>query len=104
VLVHLRERVADQGGKGHRLEKAAVKGASWVLNHPRALRAAQQTASRGRHLMPRRLPGPGSAWTDSRDIPELPQQSFRDWWKKTQKEAQKKTRKGGTTQKGGSPS
>jgi L-lactate dehydrogenase complex protein LldF len=85
VLVHLRERVAGQGGKGHRLEKAAIRGASWVLSHPRALRAAQRTASRGRHLMPRRLPGPGSAWTDSRDLPALPPQSFRDWWRKTQK-------------------
>jgi L-lactate dehydrogenase complex protein LldF len=28
-----------------------------------------------------RLPGPLSGWTDARDFPALPQQSFRQWWK-----------------------
>ncbi|MFD5746527.1 LutB/LldF family L-lactate oxidation iron-sulfur protein [Streptomyces sp. NPDC127033] len=80
VLVHLRERVADQGGKGHRLEKAAMKAAGWVLDHPRVLAAGERAASRTRALHPARLPGAG-AWTDTRDLPRMPAESFRDWWK-----------------------
>ncbi|MFE0358072.1 LutB/LldF family L-lactate oxidation iron-sulfur protein [Streptomyces nigra] len=83
VLVHLREKVADQGGKGHRLEKAAIKAAGWVLDHPGALAAGERIASRSRALHPKRLPGPGARqWTESRDLPEMPVEPFRDWWKK----------------------
>ncbi|WP_405782962.1 LutB/LldF family L-lactate oxidation iron-sulfur protein [Streptomyces sp. NBC_00859] len=81
VLVHLRERVAGQGGRGHRLEKAAMKAAGWVLDHPAALAAGERAASKTRRLHPKRLPG-AAAWTDSRDLPELPPEPFRDWWKK----------------------
>ncbi|WP_405559841.1 LutB/LldF family L-lactate oxidation iron-sulfur protein [Streptomyces sp. NBC_01180] len=81
VLVHLRERVAGQGGRGHRLEKAAMKTAGWVLNHPAALAAGEKAAAKTRALHPRRLPG-AAAWTDSRDLPEVPPEPFRDWWKK----------------------
>jgi L-lactate dehydrogenase complex protein LldF len=81
VLVHLREKVADQGGKGHRLEKAAIKAAGWILDHPAALAAGERAASRTRRLHPRKPPGAG-AWTADRELPELPAQSFRDWWKK----------------------
>ncbi|MET9624660.1 LutB/LldF family L-lactate oxidation iron-sulfur protein [Streptomyces sp. NPDC006464] len=85
VLVHLREKVAEQGGRGHRLEKAAIKAAGWVLDRPAALAAAERVASATRALHPRRLPGavPGAgAWSESRDLPELPAESFRTWWKK----------------------
>jgi L-lactate dehydrogenase complex protein LldF len=81
VLVHLREKVADQGGKGHRLEKAAIKAAGWILDHPAALAAGEKAASKTRRLHPRKPPGAG-AWTADRELPELPAQSFRDWWKK----------------------
>ncbi|CUM37061.1 iron-sulfur cluster-binding protein [Streptomyces gardneri] len=83
VLVHLRERVAEEGGKGHRLEKAAIKAASWVLDHPNALAAGERLASATRKLHPKRLPGPGARqWSDHRDLPELPAEPFRDWWRK----------------------
>ncbi|MBD0424590.1 iron-sulfur cluster-binding protein [Streptomyces sp. TRM S81-3] len=83
VLVHLREKVADQGGRGHRLERAAMRAATWLLDHPAALTAGERLASRTRKLHPRRLPGPGvREWTNSRDLPELPAEPFRDWWKK----------------------
>ncbi|MFE7156058.1 LUD domain-containing protein, partial [Streptomyces sp. NPDC057636] len=83
VLVHLREKVADQGGKGHRLEKAAIKAAGWVLDHPGALAAGERVAAKTRKLHPKKLPGPGAGqWTNSRDLPEMPAEPFRDWWKK----------------------
>jgi L-lactate dehydrogenase complex protein LldF len=83
VLVHLREKVADQGGAGHRLEKAAVKAAGWVLDHPAVLAAGERLASTTRKLHPKRLPGPGARqWSESRDLPEMPAEPFRDWWKK----------------------
>ncbi|MFJ8647566.1 LutB/LldF family L-lactate oxidation iron-sulfur protein [Streptomyces sp. NPDC093546] len=81
VLVHLRERVAAQGGKGHRLEKAAVRAATWLLDHPTVLAAGERLASATRHAHPSRLPGAG-AWTEGRELPEMPEQSFRDWWRK----------------------
>ncbi|MET9669956.1 LutB/LldF family L-lactate oxidation iron-sulfur protein [Streptomyces sp. NPDC006475] len=81
VLVHLRESVAQQGGKGHRLEKAAIMAAGWVLNHPGALAAGERLASRTRRFHPARPPGAGG-WTASRELPEVPAESFRDWWKK----------------------
>ncbi|MEV7927820.1 lactate utilization protein B [Kitasatospora sp. NPDC088779] len=80
VLVHLRERVAEQGG--HPLERAAIAASGYVLDHPAALGAAERLAGRTRALHPRRLPGPGRAWTDTRDLPELPAEPFRDWWRR----------------------
>ncbi|QIQ01517.1 LutB/LldF family L-lactate oxidation iron-sulfur protein [Streptomyces liangshanensis] len=85
VLVHLRERIADRGGKGHRLEKAAIKASGWVFDHPKVLAAGERAASLTRKLHPSRVPG-GAAWTDSRDLPELPAAPFRDWWKKNRGE------------------
>ncbi|WP_329285472.1 LutB/LldF family L-lactate oxidation iron-sulfur protein [Streptomyces sp. NBC_00691] len=83
VLVHLREKVAEQGGKGHRLEKAAMKAVGWVLDHPGVLGAGERLASATRKLHPKKLAGPGARqWTESRDLPELPAEPFRDWWKK----------------------
>ncbi|QEV49662.1 lactate utilization protein [Streptomyces vinaceus] len=93
VLVHLRERVAQGGpvtregirvrirpARGHTAERAAMRAARLLLDRPGALRAGERLLARARRLRPRRLPGPGRAWTDSRELPQLPAQSFRDWW------------------------
>ncbi|MFF4172347.1 lactate utilization protein B [Streptomyces sp. NPDC001744] len=79
VLVHLRGKVAEEGG--HRLERAAVRAATWVLDHPGVLAAGERLASRTRALHPRRAPGTGR-WTESRDLPDMPAEPFRDWWRK----------------------
>ncbi|MFI1384512.1 lactate utilization protein B [Embleya sp. NPDC020886] len=78
VLVHLREQVVEGGG--HRAERTAMRAAEWVLDDPGRLRRVQRVAARSRKLIPKRAPGPGAAWTDSRSIPAVPAESFRDWW------------------------
>ncbi|UQI49418.1 lactate utilization protein [Streptomyces sp. HU2014] len=96
VLVHLRERVAEGGevtvrgtrtvirpAKGHATERAAMRAARWAFDHPGALRRGQRILARTRRLQPRRLPGPGRAWTDTRELPAVPAESFRDWWART---------------------
>ncbi len=96
VLVHLRERVAEGGeavrngvrvtlrpAKGHAAERAAMRAARWALDRPAVLRAGQRLAAGTRRLHPGRLPGPGRAWTDTRTLPEVPEESFRAWWQRT---------------------
>ncbi|TDQ53090.1 lactate utilization protein B [Actinorugispora endophytica] len=87
VLVHLRGKVTQ--GKGHAAERAAMGAAGWVLGDEKRLGLAQRAAGRARNLVPRRLPGPGAAWTDTRDIPDIPAESFRDWWAGHEKEKKK---------------
>ncbi|MEV7242518.1 lactate utilization protein B [Streptomyces sp. NPDC093248] len=96
VLVHLRERVAQGGqavregnkvvlrpSRGHAAERAAMRAARWAFARPGALRAGQRLASRTRRLHPRTLPGPGRAWSGTRDLPAVPAEPFRDWWQRT---------------------
>ncbi|MGW3664412.1 LutB/LldF family L-lactate oxidation iron-sulfur protein [Streptomyces sp. NPDC005141] len=96
VLVHLRERIAQGGratregntvvlkpAKGHAAERAAMRAARWAFSHPGALRTGQRLASRTRRFHPRTLPGPGRAWSETRDLPAVPAESFRDWWQRT---------------------
>jgi L-lactate dehydrogenase complex protein LldF len=80
VLVHLRARIAERGGRGHRAERAAMRAARWVMTNPARFAAAERAAVRTRRLHPKRLPGIGGAWTRTRDLPQVPAQSFRDWW------------------------
>ena len=84
VLVHLREEVADRSG--NTAEKAIMAGAEAALSSSKALDAVQRAAGAGRNLVPRHLPGLAGAWTDTRDIPEVPAESFRRWWKQRKKE------------------
>ncbi|GAA0364798.1 LutB/LldF family L-lactate oxidation iron-sulfur protein [Streptomyces blastmyceticus] len=96
VLVHLRERVVEGGtvtlrgtrtvikpARKHRAERAMMRAARWTFDHPGALRHGQRLLSRTRGLHPGRLPGPGRAWTDTRELPDVPAESFRDWWART---------------------
>ncbi|AJC54403.1 lactate utilization protein B [Streptomyces sp. 769] len=100
VLVHLRERVVEGGpvtrrgarvvlkpAKGHAAERAAMRAAAWAFDHPGVLRGGMRLAARTRRLHPRRLPGPGRAWSDTRALPTVPAESFRDWWQRTRGDA-----------------
>ncbi|PZG10265.1 lactate utilization protein B [Nonomuraea aridisoli] len=78
VLVDLRAKAPHAAA-----ERAGMKAAGWILNDHERLAKAQRAATKLRKLVPkRRLPGPLSAWTDTRDVPEIPEESFRDWWER----------------------
>ena len=93
VLVHLRDRVTsepppDAHGLRARVdpERLAMQALARVFASRRAYESAQRAARRGRgpfvrHGSIRQLPGPLGAWTAARDLPAVPQQSFRDWWR-----------------------
>jgi L-lactate dehydrogenase complex protein LldF len=79
MLVHLRARVADD--KGRTPERAAMATAAWTMRSPRRWTHALRAARLGRFLRGRRaVPPPLSAWTATRELPEPPEQTFRDWW------------------------
>jgi L-lactate dehydrogenase complex protein LldF len=81
ILVHLRtEHVEAQ--KRPTPESIAMAAAAYTMDHPR-LYAAAQRAARLSRLAGRRgrgLPPPLNRWTASRDLPDPPEQTFRDWW------------------------
>jgi L-lactate dehydrogenase complex protein LldF len=74
VLVHLRGRVVRESRFNS--EKAAMRMASRVFASRRAYERAQRLARFGRFPV-----GPLRAWAKSRELPEVPRQTFRDWWR-----------------------
>ncbi|WP_114203413.1 LutB/LldF family L-lactate oxidation iron-sulfur protein [Janibacter anophelis] len=81
LLVELRGRVAEAGG--HPGESAAMRAAAWVLSDPKRLAGAQRAAGLAGRVIGdrtiRSVPGLGG-WTDARDLPTPPTESFRQWW------------------------
>ncbi|WP_027935999.1 lactate utilization protein B [Amycolatopsis sp. ATCC 39116] len=96
VLVHLRSKVVDAHRSAPKAEAVAMKSASWVLADSKRLGLAERgmgVAGRllgrfGRKVMPGgrralgRLPWPGSLWSNARDVPAPPVESFRSWWRR----------------------
>ncbi|HEX3956103.1 MAG TPA: lactate utilization protein B [Trebonia sp.] len=83
VLVHLRATTPK-----HYPERAVFSLSAAILASPRRLAAAQKAAAVGSKIIARkgrirRLPPPLSAWTDTRDAPAPPPESFRAWWART---------------------
>lgn len=82
-MVRNGNKVVLKPARGHAAERAAMRAAGWAFTRPGVLRAGQRLASRTRRLHPRTLPGPGRAWSASRDLPAVPAEPFRDWWLRT---------------------
>ena len=87
ILVELRARQVDaeRGGVPGGLE-VGMRAMGTVMRSPRLFSAAERALGLGRFLARdgaiRRLPWPGSLWTDSRDLPAPPVESFRSWWQR----------------------
>ncbi|MFD1507042.1 lactate utilization protein [Georgenia yuyongxinii] len=86
VLVHLRNRVneAQQRRALPTGWQAAMGATSALMASGRRFGPAAATARAGRLLAGDgrigHLPFPGSLWTDSRDLPAPPHETFRSWW------------------------
>ncbi|MGI8986756.1 MAG: LutB/LldF family L-lactate oxidation iron-sulfur protein [Nocardioidaceae bacterium] len=84
MLVHLRARHVEEREKEHRLpsaEQVAMAAAAWTMADGRRFARAGRGARLARFARGRRLPPPLSGWTASRDLPDPPQHTFRDWWR-----------------------
>ncbi|GAA2302360.1 iron-sulfur cluster-binding protein [Streptomyces caniferus] len=82
LLVELRHQHTEESGST--AEGLAMKAAAAVMKRPKLFTAAQKAAGLGRVLAGRdgtlsRLPAPFDGWSDSRDTPAPPKQSFRSW-------------------------
>ncbi|MBA8792590.1 L-lactate dehydrogenase complex protein LldF [Friedmanniella endophytica] len=89
ILVHLRAEHTEARAAERRLpgaEAAAMKAASWVMADPGRWTRALRGGRLGRVLGRRRgvigeLPLPvARQWGATRDLPQPPSQTFRDWW------------------------
>jgi len=82
VLVHLRGKVVAQK-RTHRLdpEVAAMRAAAFAFSTRGRYERAQRLARRGRGLARGPLPPPLSGWTSARELPAVPAESFREWWR-----------------------
>ncbi len=91
LLVHLRARHVEAARSARRLpspEAVTMAAAAWVMAARGRYAAAQRAGLLGRALGRRRgrisrLPPPLSAWTQSRDVPVPPAETFRQWWRRT---------------------
>jgi L-lactate dehydrogenase complex protein LldF len=91
ALVHLRGKVVEAKREKHfSPERTVFHLSGLVLRSPRLLAAAQRAAALSRTVVARsgrirRLPPPLSGWTETRDAPAPPPESFRAWWARTRR-------------------
>jgi L-lactate dehydrogenase complex protein LldF len=90
VLIHLRGRVVREQKSALDPEALAMKTAAMIFTSRRRFEAAQRLGRIGQwplvsHGWFRNLPGMLGNWTRVRDLRELPQQTFRAWWKERAK-------------------
>jgi L-lactate dehydrogenase complex protein LldF len=89
LLVHLRGRVVDarRDRAVQPPELLLMRGLAWSMGDQRRyehmlVRRVRWARLLARDGMIRRLPGLLGKWTDARDLPAPPRQSFRAWWRR----------------------
>lgn len=89
LLVDLRGRVVDS--RRQRAvptpEALLMRGVAWAMADERRYERMLGRRARWARLFARdgriaRLPGPLGRWTETRDLPVPPRQTFRDWWRR----------------------
>jgi L-lactate dehydrogenase complex protein LldF len=82
VLVHLRGRVVrETKGGGPGAERATMKLVAQAFGSRRRYEAAQRLARLGNGPLARLPVGPLGRWREARELPHVPPQSFREWWR-----------------------
>jgi L-lactate dehydrogenase complex protein LldF len=87
ILVYLRGKTVQQKSGFFNLEGAALKSVAWVFANRGRYELAQKAAQVVQMPFGKipNLPGIMSGWTNARDLPNVPTQTFREWWQKRQK-------------------
>jgi L-lactate dehydrogenase complex protein LldF len=83
VLIHLRGRVVREQKRRTDPEKLTMGVVAKVFASQERYERAQRLARRGAGplgKLPVRV-GALAGWTEARELPEVPEQSFRDWWR-----------------------
>ena len=93
ILVHMRNKVV-QKKTAHRptMESLIFKVVAWIFAKGRNLAFVQFFSKIAGRLFRKRshfgpLPWPASGWSNARDLPVPPKQTFRDWWKEREEAA-----------------
>jgi L-lactate dehydrogenase complex protein LldF len=85
VLLHLRSEVTQKTSPLNS-EALVMRQLAHIFASPQRYEQAQKLARQGQRLFKHgdvidHLPGLLAGWTTARDLPAVPKQSFRDWWK-----------------------
>jgi L-lactate dehydrogenase complex protein LldF len=81
LLVHLRGRVVREERRKLDAEGVAMRLTGRAFSTRRRYEVAQRLARLGRGPLARFPLGPLRVWAKTRDLPPVPAQSFRDWWR-----------------------
>jgi len=75
ILIHLRRRLVEAGYSPF-TERMGMKAAAYAMTDSGRLAGVQTLVKIGEPIQNLVM----SAWTDSRDLPSAPKQTFRQWW------------------------
>jgi len=77
ILIHLRRKIVESGG-APLTERMGMSAAGFAMQDSGRLGTAQKLVQLGRAPLDAiGLPG----WSTARDLPDIPKQTFREWWK-----------------------
>jgi L-lactate dehydrogenase complex protein LldF len=91
ILIQLRGKVVELGD-APLSEKIAMKAAAFSLSTSSRFTVVQKLVRIGQRPFERygilhNLPGLLAGWTAVRDLPAIPEESFREWWRRREKKA-----------------